>query len=186
MSCKRTKKSEKTIWKQLCDGKWWARDVGWWVFFGAVCIKCMMKEWCISFVVVQRSFIPLEESKIGLWNNSGGCCCCWSMFPFGKGWQGATWLLWCVSFSSRRRQMGRSWRTSQLIKSSVHIYPSQTVYSHNNSYILMSQEHSIHPSHWLWEADDLRMSTGSMSTFILFFFQKEKEPKPWEMVLNTL
>jgi hypothetical protein len=33
----------------------------------------------------------------------------------------------------------------------------------------MSQEHSIHPSHWLWEADDLRMSTGSMSTFILLF-----------------
>jgi hypothetical protein len=41
----------------------------------------------------------------------------------------------------------------------------------------MSQEHSIHPSNWLLEADDLRMSTGSMSTFFLFFFQKEKGTK---------
>lgn len=98
------------------------------------------------------------------------------MFPFGKGWKGPTWLLWCVSFSSRRRQMGKVMKnlTTYPILS-VHIFPSQTVYSLNNSYILMSQEHSIHhPSHWLLEADDLRMSTGSMSTFLFFSFFKRK------------
>jgi len=169
VSCKRTKKSEKTIWKQLCDVKWWARDVGWWVFSGAVCIKYMMKEWCISFVVVQRSFIPLEESKIGLWNNSGGCCCCcWSMFPFGKGWKGATWLLWCVSFSSTRRQMGRSWRTSQLIQSSVHIYPSQTVYSQQQLH--SNEPRALYPSITLalggrWLKDVYRKYVNFYSSF---------------------
>jgi hypothetical protein len=140
-----------------------------------------MKEWCISFVVVQRSLIPLEGSKIGLWNNNSGgccccCCCCWSMFPFGKGWKRATWLLWCVSFSSRRRQMGRSWRTSQLIQSSVHIFPSQAVYSQQQLH--SNEPRALNPSITLafggrWLKDVYRKYVN----FFSFLFSKGKRTK---------
>jgi len=82
----------------------------------------------------------------------------------------------CKLFKQKKTN-GKSHQEPHNLSNPQCIYFHHRLSTLNNSYILMSQEHSIHPSHWLLEADDSRMSTGSMSTFFLFFFQKEKGTK---------